>query len=440
MAAAPSRPESTPEPPFLDGVPPRWAALGLSWVLLVVFAAVAVASLVITLPDVVTSPFVLVPGQGGDPIRAVRGGVIAAVRVRAGQPVERGTPAFVIRSSVMGDRSAELESLEAQLSGVEEGRRNSRQRFDGQRRADAEEERRLGLQVAHLQRKVDEQRGLQQVRTARFGRDLEIQGNENEIVQREIEIKRSQQAVAQELADRMAPLRREGTISWLEYTNRRLEAGKLAVEVQQLERTLETGRLKLNQLRAEQDTWEIDSKLAVAGMESESREIQARLAQLRQLAAARDAEQRETDRRLTEDGARARIRAVALRDELNQTRAGELTVPVPCTGTILRLQVNAPGAVVQDGEILAEAACGGERLHAEVAVAPSGVGRIQPGQRVRLLYDAFPYQRHGVKYGTVRWVSPASITVKDERIFRVLADVEEPSVRVGRETRPLMAG
>ena len=70
--------------------------------------------------------------------------------------------------------------------------------------------------------------------------------------------------------------------------------------------------------------------------------------------------------------------------------------------------MNAPGAVVQDGEVLAELACAGERLQAEVNVTPSGTGRIEPGQHVRLLYDAFPYQRYGIKHGTVRWVSPAS--------------------------------
>lgn len=426
--------------PFLEAEPPHWAARALTWVILAVFGAALVASIVITLPERVSSPFVLVPGHGADPIRASRAGLVAAVRVAEGQTVARGAPAFVIRSSLAGDRSAELRSLETQMSGAEESRLNVRQRYEAQRRADGEDERRLSVRAAHLRDKLGEQRGLRDVRESRFQRDLEIQGNEIEITQREIELKRGQYAVARELAERMERYHREGMISWLEYNTRRLEATKLEVEQQQLQRALETSRLKLSQLRAEHQTWEIDWKLNVAAMETEAREVQAALAALGQNVAARTAEQREVDRRLTEDGSKARIRVTALRSELDQTQGAELTVPAPCAGAVLRLAVNAPGAVVQDGDVLAELACAGERLQAEVSVPPSGAGRIEPGQLVRLLYDAFPYQRYGIKHGTVRWVSPASVAVKDRTVFRVLVDLDEPGVRVKGETRPLMPG
>jgi biotin carboxyl carrier protein len=435
-------PRATPDDgePFLEGEPPHWAARGLSMVVLVVFAAALVAAFVITLPETVSSPFRLVPGRGADPIRASRGGVVAAVRIVEGQTLARGVPAFVIRSSTMGDRSAELRSLETQMSGAEDSRLNARQRYESQRRADDEEARRLGARASHLRDKLAEQRGLYQVRESRFKRDLEIQGNDIEITQREIALKRTQHGVARELADRMERYHKDGTISWLEYNNRRLDATRLEVEGQQLERTLETSRLKLNQLRAEYQTWEIEWRVTGAALETEAREVQAALAALRQNSAARTAEQREAERRLTEDTDKARIRVTALREELVQTRGAELTVPAPCQGTVLRLAVNAPGAVVQEGDVLAEAACAGETLQAEVSMSPAGAGRVAPGQLVRLLYDAFPYQRHGIKHGTVRWVSPASVTVKDRPVFRVLVELEEHVVRVKGENRALMAG
>jgi hypothetical protein len=326
------------------------------------------------------------------------------------------------------------------MTGAEDSRLNARQRFESQRRADAEEERRLAVRAAHLRDKLTEHRGLRDVREARFKRDLEIQGNDIEITQRELGLKRVQYGVAKELSDRLEKAHRDGVISWLEYNNRRLEATRLEVEGQQLERAIETSRLKLNQLRGEHQTWEIDWRVTGAALETETREVQAALAALRQTSAARAAEQRELERRLTEDTAKARIRVTALRDELDQTRGAELTMTAPCEGIVLRLAVNAPGAVVQDGELLAELACAGERLQAEVHVGPGGAGRITPGQVVRLLYDAFPYQRYGIKHGTVRWVSPASVAVKDRPVFRVLVDIEEHAVRVKGETRPLMAG
>ena len=129
-----------------------------------------------------------------------------------------------------------------------------------------------------------------------------------------------------------------------------------------------------------------------------------------------------------------------MRTELSQARGDELSVGAPCAGTVLRLQVNAPGAVVQEGDVLADLACGDDRLQAEVTVPPSGAGRIKPGQVVRLLYDAFPYQRYGIRYATVRWVSPATVLVKERPVFRVLAEVEEQTVRITGESRPLLAG
>ena len=390
------------ESPFLEGAPPHWAARGLAGMLIIVFAAAVVASFVITLPETISSPFVLVPGHGADPIRASRGGVVAAVRLAEGQTVARGAPAFVIRSAAAGDRSSELRSLETQMSGAEDSRLNARQRYESQRRADDEEQRRLSARAAYLRDKLAEQKGLRDVREARFRRDLEIQGNDIEITQRELGLKRTQFGVARELSDRLEKFHRDGAISWLEYNNRRLEATRLEVEGQQLERALENSKLKLSQMRSEHQTWEIEWKLGVAGMESEAREVQAALAGLRQNAAARSSEQREADRRLTEDTAKARIRAASLRDELDQTRGAELTLSAPCTGSVLRLAVNAPGAVVQDGEVLAELACAGEQLQAEVNVTPSGTGRIEPDQHVHLLYNAFPYQRYGIKHSTVR--------------------------------------
>jgi hypothetical protein len=113
---------------------------------MVVFVAALVGSIVITLPETISSPFVLVPGHGADPI----GGVVVAVRLAEGQAVDRGAPAFVIRSAAARARSSELRSLETQMSGAEDSRLNARQRYEGQRRADEEEQRGLGARAAFL--------------------------------------------------------------------------------------------------------------------------------------------------------------------------------------------------------------------------------------------------------------------------------------------------
>ena len=239
--------------PFLESEPPHWLARGLAWLVLSVVAVAAIASVIITLPDTVTSTFMLVPVRGMDPVRAPRAGVVSVVRARDGQAVTAGDPLFVIRSGAIGDRSAELRSLETQLGGADESSRNVRQRYESQRRADDEEARRLTERAGLLTRKLDEQRTLRDVREARYRRDLDIQQNEIDIGLKESELKKSQHETATELVARMEPLFRAGMLSWLEYNNRRLDATKLAVERQQLDRVVENARLKINQLRGEHD-------------------------------------------------------------------------------------------------------------------------------------------------------------------------------------------
>ena len=108
----------------------------------------------------------------------------------------------------------------------------------------------------------------------------------------------------------------------------------------------------------------------------------------------------------------------------------------PCQGTIIRLWVQRPGAVVKEGEPLADVACGQGPLRAELTMPASGVGQVKPGQPVKLLYDTFPYQRHGVRRATVRWVSPSGV----EAHFRVFADIEDVAINVRGERRALTAG
>jgi biotin carboxyl carrier protein len=428
------------QPDFLGSDPPPWAARGLAWLLIGLFAAAVVASVVIRLPEAVTSPFVVVPARGADPLRAARSGTVATVALAEGQAVGTGDVAFVIRSASVGDRSAELGSLQTQLTGTAEARGNARQRHESQRRADRDESRRLTVRDAHLSKKLDEQHRLRTVREARFRGAIEIQRNEIAITEREIDFKRQHHAVAAELAARFERSHRDGIVSWLDYNNRRLEAARLAVELQQLERALETSRLKLQQLSTDRETQELEWSLGVAAIEAERHDVRTALDQLRHTGAAREAEYHETDRRLTEEAARARIRTASLREELAQSRGSDLRLTVPCAGTVLRLAVKAAGAVVQEGDVLAELACEGETLQAEVTVPPAGAGLVKAGQTVKLLYDAFPYQRYGVRYGTVRWVSPSAVEVRDRPVLRVRADIADMAVVVRGEPRRVMAG
>jgi membrane fusion protein len=146
------------------------------------------------------------------------------------------------------------------------------------------------------------------------------------------------------------------------------------------------------------------------------------------------------ERGLREVMEKSRIRMAALRRELVHSQSNELSVFAPCPGTILRLHIKAAEAYVNEGDLLGELACAGDRLQAELTVPQAGAARVRPGHGVKLLYDAFPYQRYGVRYGTVRWISPATISSQNGAGFRGFADVEDEAIVVDGQPRPLRAG
>src|SRR5262249_29856308 len=105
-----------------------------------------------------------------------------------------------------------------------------------------------------------------------------------------------------------------------------------------------------------------------------------------------------------------------------------------------QLHVSSAGTVVYDGALLAEIVCSGERLEAELMLPERGLALVRLGQAVKLLYDAFPYERYGVQYGTLRWLSPMSTTDSRGAVFRALADINSVTVGVQGLRRPILPG
>ncbi|MFN2398988.1 MAG: HlyD family efflux transporter periplasmic adaptor subunit [Gemmatimonadaceae bacterium] len=362
--------------PFLDVSPPHWAARGLAYFLIALFVTTLIASIAIRVPESVSGPFTLVPIHGADPIRALHPGRVTAMLVTEGSEVSPGAPLFAIQSEQIGDRYGELRTLSSQLRGATERASNARRQYDGERRAQLEEDQRLRVRLANLNRTI--------------------------------ELKRSQLEMARQLADNLAAGTKSGAVSGSEATAKRLEADRLASDLEELQGTTEEMRVAIQKLRHE--------------------------------TSARETQFRELQRSLDEELEAARIRTGVLENELAPTSGSGLTVAAPCRGTVLRLHVNSAGTVVQEGDILAEVACAGDRLQGEMTVAQSGVALMRPGQGVKLLYDAFPYQRFGVRYGTVRWIGPAAIPNEEATGFRALIELRDTVVRVRGQERRLLPG
>jgi len=428
------------EASFLHSAPPHWAAGGLAYVVILLVIAAVIGAVVIHVPETVSSPFLLVPGRGVDPIRAARAGRVTEVRVDEGATVTKGQTLFVIRSAAVGDQSAEMAALETQLRGATSARANARDKHESQQRAAEEEARRLAERRTHFTERMDNHRAVRQSREAKYQTSLRIAESEVVSARAEMEFKRQHLAVAREIGARYKKGYENSYLSWQEYMRAALDATKLAVDLEQLQRQLEIAVLKIAQLRAEHETEETEWKITMAQLETEQKDVKAATEKLRHESHARMAEHRELDRRLLEDTEKATIRTTAVRGALGDAQGDRFSVLAPCAGPVLRLAVKRQDAVVQEGDVLSELVCSGERLEAELHLPPNGIGKVKPGQGVKLRYEAFPYERYGVRYATVHWVSSAGVGGKAEPAFRALAGLDTETIWIDGQRRPLLAG
>lgn len=378
----PERRNSEPDPPFLETDPPHWVARSLSTVILALFVVGILVATLVKVPETVAGAFVLVPEHGADPVRAAREGTVTDVRTTEGQSVERGATLFVIRSQAIGDRNAEMATLDMQRTGAEQRRTNARTEYASQRRADDLEGRRLEAKLGSLERSST--------------------------------LRRQQLVNAREVAERSKRGVQQGVVVGFEADRLVLEADRLASEVETTAAELEDTRGLLAKLRQDTTTRAVQHRELVRSLEQERRTADARLESMRG--------------QFNGDG-------------------GDLVITSPCAGTVLRLIVSTTGAVVQAGEALGEVACAGQRLQLEMTLGQQAVARIRVGQNAKLLYDAFPYQRFGVRFGSVRWVGPVTVGparttagAAEPQPFRALIDPADSAIIVRGESRPLLVG
>jgi membrane fusion protein len=363
---------------FLDKDPPPLAVRGLAYVIIALFVLALVAAVIITVPETVSGQFRLLPVDGADPIRSRKDGVVSTLTAREGDTVAANGVLMVLNSSTMVDRFGDRRTLETQRRADAERLTIVQSQYDTRKRADASEKRRLETRVRALQRLL---------------------------VSRQQRLK-----LTRELADSALAGLRSGAVN-------RVEAARL---------DLEASTLNEDVLAATND---LD-------------ETQADLVRLARDGEARDLEYREAVRALNENIETAGIRIEALHNDLQNLTDAGFEIRSPCAGTILRLNVSGPGTVIREGEVLGEIACSGRQLEAEFQIPQSGLSQVKAGQPVKLRYDAFPYQRYGVRFATVRWVGPGGLAGSSNDIasFRAVLDLAEDSIKVRGVPRPLLAG
>lgn len=127
--------------------------------------------------------------------------------------------------------------------------------------------------------------------------------------------------------------------------------------------------------------------------------------------------------------------------------ASAYTIKAPVSGRVTALQTGLGRLADPRVPLMAIAPVGGQ-LQADIFAPSRAIGFVRPGQSVRLLYDAFPYQRFGSFPGQVLSVTHSIIAPNEldapfqvrDPVYRVRVRVADQSVQAFGEQVPLQPG
>lgn len=131
-----------------------------------------------------------------------------------------------------------------------------------------------------------------------------------------------------------------------------------------------------------------------------------------------------------------------------------LIVTAPQEGVTTAILVE-PGQTVDSSRSLMTIVPADSRLHAELYAPSRAIGFVQAGDKVRVRYQAYPYQKFGQHLGSVLSISKATLSAAElasmtgsvpglglsgEQIYRIRVDIDAQSVLAYGKPRPLQAG
>ena len=367
------------------GLPVR--PMGIAgWVLCLFFAALLLSAAIFLVTGRYTRketvPGVLQPTAGAARVTTLTPGLIMEVYVTDGQSVQVGDPLLRLSADLIVGNSGSQPRALSELVDAGAGR---------EAKAVAEQA---------LARSEALKRSLEDVRSRRKGLRTDSAG-----LTETVEMQRERLRLAQETYEAGLSLHERQLFSTL--------------QLRQREEAVIAARQALSAIRREIQR----NEEALERLDAEEGQLRA---QIRETTAGAAVNQAQLDQR----------HAAQLADRGTVLVAGK-------AGRIVAMQAR-PGGTARPGDALAIILPAGAMLQAELWVPSRATGFLQVGDRVRLMYDAFPYQKFGVGRGAVASIAeaptnPADLTTPietKEALYRVLVNLDEPSVQgYGRRWR-----
>ncbi|MEP7015625.1 MAG: HlyD family efflux transporter periplasmic adaptor subunit [Verrucomicrobiota bacterium] len=224
-----------------------------------------------------------------------------------------------------------------------------------------------------------------------------------EISQAESEVKFREKHVtsSKELVDRMEKLSETGGISQVDLIRLRLDLAGSEKDLSVAQRTLQ--QVKLDKKRMEIEY---------------SRKRGEEVAEMEKL----------------------KFRVSALKGDLVNSDQNLLSIRAPYDAVVISLTQRTVGNVVQSGQELCQLAPVKADPRARMILSETALPKLKASQRVRLFFEAFPYQRYGAVNAQLKWISPSAISSPDGPHFVGLASLDAPGPKERHKPLALAVG
>jgi len=219
----------------------------------------------------------------------------------------------------------------------------------------------------------------------------QVTDKQEQLAALQLEVTQNQQRL-----ERLQPLQQNGALSQ-EY-------------VFQAQQTLQNSRMKLLQLQSE---------MKAANKEAER--LKVGLAQKQQEKTRTQLENRQQIQQLEISIAELQGKIAETQNELAMVRSKqqETLLESPIDGTVLSLNLQNIGQVMQPGQTIAEIAPKDAPLVLDAAIPNHEAGFVEKNMEVKIKFDAYPYQDYGIVGGKVISISPNSETNEQGTFYNI---------------------
>ena len=259
-------------------------------------------------------------------------------------------------------------------------------------------------------------------------------------------------AARKDAASRSSALAKSGLQQRKRSLDERINASQRRKDI--LEQRLELNRSRLNEVKGfladglvaqvDVDVRQAEYNQTEAELLAVQRDIEIDQAELKSI----DIEIDRTDAELVRVLSEFDQQITKLTAQEKQSASGsEAQLVASIDGQVTGLQVR-PGEPVSQGQLALAIVPSDSKLYAEIFLPSRAIAFIETGQRVRLKYDAFPYQKFGLAEGKVKSVSsPAFLSSElgvaagaEELLYRVEVELAKQSVDAFGKDVPLQSG